>query len=115
MLKDFYSKVQKLNGDKLPALPLPNHFNRDESLIEENANPSAGLINDLMGGNHEHIDLNVFERVKERHKNLIANNQNGRQMAANNKRYLKQCEFFNEKKAEASQIDVSFFFLSKKF
>ena len=105
MLKDFYAKVQKLNGDKLPSLPLSLHGG-DESLIQ-----GHGLINDLMGADHEHIDLNVFDKLKERHKNLIENNQNGRQLAANNKRYLKQCEFFNEKKVEASKIDVSILML----
>ena len=70
-------------------------------------------------GNGDQIDLNIFDRLKDRHRNLILNNLNNnnkQQLATSNKRYLKQCEFFSEKKAEASQIDVSraLFFTKKK-
>jgi hypothetical protein len=98
--------VQKLNGvggggDTLPKWPLLDTLN--------NNNNGNGLFD------HRN-DINLLERIKDNHKNLLLNiqNNNNNRIA---KRYLKQCEFFNENKYDASsssstsstssQIDVS--------
>ena len=118
-LKEFYAKVQKLNGDKLPKLPdINNNANANDLLLHPNDN---GLFGNQQQQQQHQDDINLLERIKDNHKNLLNkiqnnnNNNNNRLTSPLDKRYLKQCEFFNEKKYDAStssstsssQIDVS--------
>ncbi len=119
-LKEFYAKVQKLNGDKLPKLPdINNNANANDLLLHPNDN---GLFGNQQQHQQHQYDINLLERIKDNHKNLlnkiqnnnINNNNNNRLTSPLDKRYLKQCEFYNEKKYDASsstssssQIDVS--------
>jgi hypothetical protein len=118
-LKEFYAKVQTLNGDTLPKLPdTLDHLNANEMLHPGIHN------NDLFdNNNNNNNDINLLERIKDNHKNLLLNiDNNNNKIAINNnnnrltvdKRYLKQCDFYNEKKYDtsassstSSQIDVS--------
>jgi hypothetical protein len=99
-LKDFYAKVQKLNGDKLPKLPdipLTINNNANDLLLHPNDNG-------LFGNQQQQDDINLLERIKDNHTNLLNkiqnnnNNINNRLTSPIDKRYLKQCEFYNEKK-----------------
>ncbi len=120
-LKEFYAKVQKLNGDKLPKLPdINNNANANDLLLHPNDN---GLFGNQQQQQQHQNDINLLERIKDNHKNLLNKIQNNNNNNINNrltspidKRYLKQCEFYNEKKNDASassstssssQIDVS--------
>ena len=116
-LKEFYAKVQKLNGDELPKLPdisLNNSSNSD--LLHPNDNVLFGNQQQQQ----QQDDINLLEHIKDNHKNLlnkIQNNNNINNILRSpiDKRYLKQCEFYNEKKYDASassstsssHIDVS--------
>jgi len=118
-LKEFYAKVQKLNGDRLPKLPhiALNNNNNNYLLLHPNDN---GLFGNQQQQQQHQYDINLLERIKDNHKNLLNkiqnnNNINNRLTSPLDKRYLKQCEFFNEKWYDASassstsssQIDVS--------
>ncbi len=120
-LKEFYAKVQKLNGDKLPKLPdiALNNNNANDLLLHPNDN---GPFGNQQQQQHQD-DINLLERIKDNHKNLLNKiqnnniNNNNRLTAPIDKRYLEQCEFYTEKKYDASasssstssssQIDVS--------
>jgi len=100
-LKDFYAKVQKLNGDKLPKLPdIPLNINNNANDLLLHPND-----NGLFGNQQQQDDINLLERIKDNHTNLLNKIQNNNNNNINNrltspidKRYLKQCEFYNEKK-----------------
>ena len=109
-LKDFYAKVQKLNGDKLPKLPdIPLNINNNANDLLLHPND-----NGLFGNQQQQDDINLLERIKDNHTNLLNKIQNNNNNNINNrltspidKRYLKQCEFYNEKKYDASSSSTS--------
>ena len=109
-------KCKSSSGDtscpKLPDIALNPNVN--DLLLHPN---DIGLFD-----NRQQDDINLLERIKDNHKSLLNkihnnnnnNNPNNRLTSSIDKRYLKQCEFYNEEKYDASalsssssQIDVS--------
>jgi hypothetical protein len=104
-------------GTSCPKLPdIALNPNVNDLLLHPN---DIGLFD-----NRQQDDINLLERIKDNHKSLLNkihnnnnnNNPNNNRLTSSiDKRYLKQCEFYNEKKYDASalssssssQIDVS--------
>ena len=94
-LKEFYMKMHKsssnMSVNNFGLFPDTNNQDDDHLIL-----PPAEI------NNH----LNILDHLKNGHENILSNlnynnNNKGRQ-----KSYVKQCEFFSEKKAPTSEIDV---------